>query len=271
MGNALVRDEEGFDFCLAQFTRATIERSYNMSRAIEKYLDRVMIYANLGEEAVQVRAELKDHLLEKIDELKTGGLSQEDAAFQAIEDHGHPRTVGYGLRKHFRWIDVRTYGTARGFIAVGPKAVGVIAMGGVAFGLFAFGGLAVGAIAFGGLALAALLSFGGLSAAVIGFAYGGVALGLIAVGGFACGIIATGGMAIGLIVPDAGASISLLRYYPWLYDYLLVVDSILISKRLTIFATLAFWIVFVIMIPAYSILTGREYRRIKNADPKLAE
>jgi len=127
-----------------------------MSRALKKYLDRVMIYANRNEkDAAQIRAELEDHLLKKIDDLEAGGLSREDAVFGAIEDHGHPRTVGYGLRKRFSWVDVRTHGTARGFIAIGPKAIGVFAFGGTAFGLFAFGGVALGLVAFGGLALAA--------------------------------------------------------------------------------------------------------------------
>ena len=145
-----------------------------MSRALQKYLDRVMIYANRDEkDAAQIRAEQEDHLLKKIADLEADGLSREDAVFQAIEGHGHPRTVGYGLRKRFSWVDVRTHGTARGFIAIGPKAIGVFAFGGAAFGLFAFGGFALGLVAFGGLALAALLSFGGCYVAIIGFAYGG--------------------------------------------------------------------------------------------------
>ena len=63
-----------------------------MSRALEKYLDRVMIYANRDDEdASQIRTELQDHLLKKIDELEAAGLAREDAIFQATEDHGHPR------------------------------------------------------------------------------------------------------------------------------------------------------------------------------------
>ena len=180
-----------------------------MSLALEKYLDRVMICANRNEaDATQIRAELKDHLLKKIDDLQAQGLSREDAVFQAIEDHGHPRTIGYGLRKRFPWIDVRAQGAARGFIAIGPKAIGVIAIGGAAFGLLALGGFALGLIAFGGFALAMLISCGGFSVAPTGFALGGFAAGLMTCGGFSCGIMAVGGKAIGLWVPEAGEAIS---------------------------------------------------------------
>jgi len=64
-----------------------------------------MLYANRKEEdAVKIRVELEDHLRQKIADLEESGLSCEDAVLQAIEDHGHPRTVGYGLRKHFYWL-----------------------------------------------------------------------------------------------------------------------------------------------------------------------
>jgi hypothetical protein len=78
-----------------------------MNQALQKYLDRVMIYANRNEkDAAQVRAEQEDHLLKKVADLEAGGLSREDAVFKAIEEYGHPRTVGYGLRKRFAWISV---------------------------------------------------------------------------------------------------------------------------------------------------------------------
>lgn len=73
-----------------------------MSRALEKYLDRVMIYANRKEEdTAKIRVELKDHLLKKIDDLEGEGLSRDDAIRQSIKDHGHSRIVGFGLRKRF--------------------------------------------------------------------------------------------------------------------------------------------------------------------------
>ena len=45
-----------------------------MGRALEKYLDRVMIYANRKkEDAAQIRAEIEDHLLKKIADLEESG------------------------------------------------------------------------------------------------------------------------------------------------------------------------------------------------------
>ncbi|MHC4621389.1 MAG: hypothetical protein ACYTEQ_26910 [Planctomycetota bacterium] len=177
-----------------------------MSRALQKYLDQVMAYANRKkEDAIKIRTELQDHLVQKIADLETQGLPREDAIFQAIEDHGTARTIGYGLRKGFALLDVRTEGTARGFVAVGPRAVGVIAFGGVAVGLFAFGGFAIGAIAFGWLAVAALISCGGISLAPMG-----AALGLAVLGRIAIGMVAGGGLAVGLWVPWAVDRISLL-------------------------------------------------------------
>ncbi|MHC4620124.1 MAG: hypothetical protein ACYTEQ_20445, partial [Planctomycetota bacterium] len=177
-----------------------------MSRALKKYLDQVMAYANRKrQDAIKIRTELEDHLLQKVAELETQGLPREDAVFQAIEDHGSARTVGYGLRKGFALLDVRTEGTARGFVAIGPRAVGVIAFGGVAVGLFAFGGFAIGAIAFGWLAVAALISCGGVSLAPMG-----TALGLAALGRTAIGMVAGGGLAVGLWVPWAVDHVSFL-------------------------------------------------------------
>jgi hypothetical protein len=171
-----------------------------MSLALEKYLDRVMIYANRNEtDAPKIRAELKDHLLNKIDELQGQGLKYEDAIFQAIEDHGNPRNVGYGLRPGFPWIDVRIKGTARGFIAIGPRAIGVIAIGGISCGILSYGGIAVGLLSLGGLSLALIFALGGFSIAPIGLAYGGLAVGLMAFGGLALGITAVGGLAVGLL------------------------------------------------------------------------
>ena len=116
-----------------------------MSRALQKYLDQVILYANRKEkDAAKIRAELEDHLRQKMADLAAQGMSREDAVFQAIEDHGAARTIGYRLRKGFALLDVRTEGTARGFIAIGPRAVGLIAFGNVAVGLLAFGNLAFG-------------------------------------------------------------------------------------------------------------------------------
>jgi hypothetical protein len=174
-----------------------------MSRALQQYLDHVMIYAyRKPDEAAKIRLELEDHLRQKITELEAQGLPGEDAVARATRDHGTPRTVGYGLRKGFPLLDVRTEGTARGVIAVGPKAVGVLAFGNVAVGLFAFGHISLGIIAFGAVALAGSVAVGGVSLAPLG-----AALGLAAAGRVACGIIAAGGLAVGLSIPWAVDSV----------------------------------------------------------------
>lgn len=78
-----------------------------MVRALQKYLDGVMIHANRNEkDAARIRAELEDHLLKKIADLEAEGLSREDAVLRAIEELGSSQTVGCGLRKRFRWISV---------------------------------------------------------------------------------------------------------------------------------------------------------------------
>lgn len=78
-----------------------------MVRALQKYLDGVMIYANRNEkDAARIRAELEDHLLKKIAALEAEGLSREDAVLQAIEELGSSKTVGYGFQKRFQWISV---------------------------------------------------------------------------------------------------------------------------------------------------------------------
>lgn len=160
-----------------------------MSKLIEMYLDRVMAVAELsGERATQVRDELSDHLQSDYERLRQSGRSEEDSAWEAIRRMGHPNTVGRRIVRPFAWLDIRTNGTARGFVAIGPRAVGVFAFGGMACGVFAFGGLALGVFTFGGLGLGCL-------------AFGGLALGLIACGGLAVGGVAGagGGTAVGFV------------------------------------------------------------------------
>jgi len=236
-----------------------------MSRALQKYLDQVMLYANRKEkEAVKIRAELEDHLRQKTADLAAQGLPREDAVFQAIEDHGTARTVGYSLRKGFVLLDVRTEGTARGFIAIGPRAVGIIAFGNVAVGLFAFGNFAFGVLAFGVLAIAGLVSLGGISLAPLG-----AAVGLAAVGRTAFGMIACGGLAIGLRVPWAIDGVSFLsgenglQFLQHFRTYEGTVALIAI--------TLWLFLIFPIMNGIMCSLKKDEYRRIEKADPKLIE
>ena len=174
-----------------------------MSQAIEAYLDKVMAYAHLREdgEAKRVRAELRDHLLEKADVLTKQGTPREDAVFQTLQAHGPASIVGYGLRPKFPLVDIRTVGTARGVVAIGPKAVGVFAFGGMAVGVFSFGGLSIGVFAIGGCVLALLGGWGGMAVAPVGLALAGMAVGLIAVGG----------LSVGGWTPGGPASVSLIQ------------------------------------------------------------
>jgi hypothetical protein len=199
-------------------------------------------------------------LRQKIADLQTQDLPREDAVFQAIEDHGTARTVGYGLRKGFALLDVRTEGTARGFIAIGPKAVGIIAFGNVAVGLFAFGNLAIGALAFGALAIAGLLSI---------LAPLGAAVGLAAVGQGAFGMIACGGLAVGLRVPWAIDGVSLLsgeNGLQFLQHFRTHEGTVaLIAIILWLFLTVP------ILNGVMCSIKKNEYLRIQKADPKLIE
>lgn len=173
-----------------------------MKSILDRYLDRVLIYANKsGLEAEAIRTELKDHLLQKMDDLVKSGLPREEATLEALRQHGAPKVIGYRLREAFPWIDIRSQGTARGVIAIGPRAVGIFAFGGMAIGVVACGGMAVGLVTAGGLALGLLLTWGGL--AVGGIASGGVAVGVVAAGGLSVGMVAVGGTAFGMWVPYA--------------------------------------------------------------------
>ena len=239
-----------------------------MSQILESYLDRVMVYANRPEqEADDLRSELRDHLLRKIDDLQEQGLTPADAIYKAVNAHGHPRVVGYGLRKGFPLVDIRTHGTARGVIAIGPKAVGVFALGGVAFGVFACGGFAVGAVAMGGISAALLFAFCGVGIAT--FAYGGMVVGLLAFGGFAAGIVAVGGFAVGLLA-EGGRAVSF-------YDmqnapaFMKGLSSLPHRPGLLGWASVLLVPILLVLVVVTNILTARERRRIQSADPWLQE
>jgi len=105
--------------------------------------------------------------------------------------------------------------TARGWIAMGCRAVGVVAVGNRALGVVALGGVAAGIVSLGGIALG-LLPLGGLALGWL--AVGGGAVGYGAVGGAACGYYALGGGAWGVhlitnMVQDPAA---LEWFRPWL-------------------------------------------------------
>lgn len=241
-----------------------------MSMAIEKYLDRVMIFADRPEpEAAQVRAELRDHLLAKTEELKARGVAPEDAVFRAIEDHGDPRKIGYGLRPRWQWVDVRTVGTARGFIAAGPKAVGVFAFGGIAIGVVPVGGFSIGLFPMGGFVLALLAGWGGVCIAPIGIAYAGVAVGMIAMGGVACGVVAAGGVAAGLLAGgDTSATMYTMQTAP---DWLAWLGYLMPYRTLAMQISFVVMLLFFPMLFAGMMLQWREMMRIQRLDPRLAE
>ena len=238
-----------------------------MSRALQKYLDHVMIYANRKpDDAAKIRFELEDHLRQKMTELEAQGAASEDAVARAIKAHGSVRTVGYGLRKGFALLDVRTEGTARGFVAIGPRAVGVIAFGHVAVGLFAFGTLSLGMLSFGTVALAGLVSVGGASLAPLG-----IAAGLAAVGRVACGVVAGGGVAVGLSVPWAIDRVSLLsgdNGFQYLQHFRTFARY---GTGNFVVELLALWIfmVFPFLRGIMCSIQRDEYRRIKKADPDI--
>lgn len=76
-----------------------------MSRSLQEYLDRVMTFANRNvKDAERIRAELQDHLLAKIADLRAKGLSDQEAVLEAIKAHGHSLKVGCGLRRRSWWI-----------------------------------------------------------------------------------------------------------------------------------------------------------------------
>lgn len=242
-----------------------------MSMAFEKYLDHVMAYANLDEpRAAEVRQELHDHLKEKAERLQEErGLSPEDAVFTAMEDHGDARVVGYGLRPRFPWLDVRTRGTARGVVAIGPKAVGVFAFGGAACGVFAFGGMAVGVVTWGGMVLALLFGWGGLGAS-LGVGFMGVGLGTVIAGGLVAGIIAAGGTAAGLWVPEAGTGASYFTEQT-VPPAMTFADGLLSDSSTYMMLSMTLLAVFLCVLTAGLLLQERERRRIKRIDPTLAE
>jgi hypothetical protein len=190
-----------------------------MSQALGKYLDRIISYANCNEAAAtKIRAELKDHLLKKIEELEAQGIKHEDAISEAIKAGGNPKDVGYGLRPRFPWIDIRTKGTARGFIAIGPKAIGVIAFGGIACGVVSHGGLAIGLWSIGALTIGLITAIGYLAISPAGWAYGAAAMGLMGTMGLmgggilSAGIKGSGSLAVNFVMFARIYSICILTF-----------------------------------------------------------
>jgi hypothetical protein len=242
-----------------------------MSIAIDKYLDRVMAYADLREpgRAEAVREELRGHLQDKVRALTQSGTPIEDAIHLALERLGDARTVGYQYRPKFPLLDVRVRGTARGVIAVGPRAVGVFAFGGVAIGLFAFGGLAVGLVSWGGLAAALLWAWGGMTLST-GVAMGGLAIGTLAMGGLAIGVAAVGGMAVGGWA--AGANTTTMYLPEQAPEFVRQsVHWLPMNETELTQSTLILMPMFMALLALHIKLTMRERRRLERLDPQIAD
>lgn len=116
----------------------------------------------------------------------------------------HSTFLGRPFLNYTSGIDPETkrVKTARGFIAIGPRAVGVIAIGQYARGFLAIGQLAIGVFALGQLSIGLCFALGQLAiatAALGQLAIGGACAGQIAVGlFFAAGQFALGYVAMGL-------------------------------------------------------------------------
>jgi len=96
--------------------------------------------------------------------------------------------------------------TAKGWIAIGDRAIGILfAAGGRACGGVAVGGCTCGVVSMGGVAVG-LVAAGGLT--VGGLALGGVAVAGIAAAGLAVGWYAAGGLAIAWKAAVGGAAIA---------------------------------------------------------------
>jgi hypothetical protein len=244
-----------------------------MKSILDRYLDRVLIYANKPEsESEVIRKELKDHLLQKVDDLVKNGLSREEATLEALRQHGSPRLIGYGLRGPFPWIDIRSHGTARGVIAIGPKAVGIFAFGGVAVGVVACGTVAIGVFSAGLLAVGLLVAWAFL--AVGGIATASIAIGVVASGGLAIGVLADGSVSRGLWVPPNGYGPQVASHYTADNVPLFLKSLEPLLKGCTFFE----WHVFTIFLPAYLVvllafgyLRYREGKRVASADDWLLD
>jgi hypothetical protein len=243
-----------------------------MTSILDRYLDRVLIYANKPEpKAEAIRKELKDHLLQKVDDLTKSGLSREEATLEALRQHGSPKIIGYKLRGPFPWIDIRAHGTARGVIAIGPKAVGIFAFGGVAIGVVACGTVAVGVFSAGFLAVGLLFAWAFL--AVGGVAAAFLTIGVVAAGYWAIGLLANGDRAVGAWVPPTGHGPGITSHYTAqnVPSFLRALEPL--YNGCTFFERngLVIWPVYILAIFALGYLKYREGKRVESADDWLID
>jgi hypothetical protein len=243
-----------------------------MKSILDRYIDRVLIYANQAEPKAQaIRKELKDHLQQKVDDLAGSGVSREEATMEAVRQHGPPKVIGYRLRGAFPWIDIRSHGTARGVIAIGPRAIGIFAFGGFAVGIVACGGAAVGLVSAGGLALGLLFAWAGFGMG--GIVAAGFALGIIATGGLAIGVVVEGAQSIGAWVPQWGRHGSFISHYteqnvPAVLKSFepLLNASVIFSRYFAIITP-----IFILVCFAFSFLQCREGKRVASTEDWLID
>lgn len=106
--------------------------------------------------------------------------------------------INFGLNK-----------TAKGFFAIGFKAIGIFSFGLLSLGIFAFGLLAMGIIGLGNFALG-LLSGGAISVGL--FSFGAISIGVLSIGAVSIGEFALGAASIGnyfAIGDDARAMVAI--------------------------------------------------------------
>ncbi len=121
-----------------------------MSSLMDRYIDRVLHFAHKPErESEALRQELKDCLLQKVENLTADGMPRGEAILEVLTQHGPPSAAAWRLRGRLPWIDIRKEGIARGVLAIGPRAIGIFAFGLWAIGIFAFGYLSLGVFAVG--------------------------------------------------------------------------------------------------------------------------
>ena len=237
-----------------------------MSHRLELYLDQVMTYAGLStEDAQTARDELKDHLLSCAADLEKDGATPDDAVFRAISDLGRPIDVGYGLRPHWPWIDVRWRGTAHGVFAVGPKAVGIFACGFMATGVVSIGVLSIGICSAGFLAFGLVFGLGGVAASVL--SVGLNAVGVVAIGILAAGLISTGGITVGFWVFNTQRenTVSLFDANSapsWLQQF---GNFICWNVLETVTILMPFVVIFSSLFAASLVVVIREYNRIRSS------
>jgi len=243
-----------------------------MNSILDRYLDRVLVYANKSApKAEAIRKELMDHLLQKVDDLTQSGLSREEATLEALRQHGSPRIIGYKLRGAFPWIDIRAHGAARGVIAIGPTAVGIFAFGRIAVGVVACGTVAVGLFSAGFFAVGLLLAWAFIGAGGIAAAF--ITIGGVATGYWAIGLLSNGDTAIGAWVPPTGHGPGVLSHYTAenVPPFLKTLEPLLRGCTYFEWNVFAFWPVLILTIFAFSYLRVRECKRVESADDWLIE